>query len=547
MSASNRQRPVVVWPEGDLCRRVVLDGVEVEFVRRGGVWSVAGEGRLVSESALMATLGQPNETLGRARGVAAALNADLVRPDQLSGLGHRLGWMKLRSPYRYWHLDVDERDALAVACAHLDSDEAWHFLGWVLAKRLEWPLRWTPWVPPGRHHWTSPVGGVWEFDRAIELRLGDEFFDALSAHRDERFAALVAATDPDADPERLAEIDRIGESRLTDLVAVNPSTPIETLTTLGIHIVSSPDGMWNRLRVLQNPSTPGWLVTQAAVAPVTRQINDGPFNSERIEIVQRVWAVLHPRAPIRLLRELASCPYRVVRAAVGRTERTPARVLEMIAHSLDPHERAGVAANPAAPHGLLGRLSADPRREVRATVAKNRAAGPELLERLAADRVAEVRRAAAANLSTPPGVLRQLCEDPDIAIAAAAADNPATQRTAMGPVAARLASTRRRQARRVAASMPDTPHSVLADLADDPDPSVRIAVAANPAAAVRTLRCLAERAIAERDLDVLGALINNPTVAGDLRDVVAEGCIELSGPPPQRYMTPADRRRWATR
>lgn len=550
MSVIEEPKPrVLVWPEGDLSRRVVLDGVEAVLVRRDGTWSVTDEERLASESRLLSALDQPYETLERARGVVAALNADLVRPDQLSALAQRLAWTRLRSPDRYGHLALDERDALAVACAHLGGDEVLDFLSWVLSKRLEWPLRRTPWVRPGWHHWTGHSGGGWEFDTTMEARLGAGFFDALAAHRDERFSDLAVFTDPAADPDRLAERAQGADDKMLDLVAVNPATPVETLKHLGCVdvVVSSIEEFRGRMRVLQNPSAPGWLVALAATAPIANRLENHPHYRCDTASAQRFWAVLHPRAPIRLLRELASCCYPRVRATVGRTERTPARVLELIAHSFSPHERAAVAANPAAPGHLLERLAADPRREVRATAAANRAACPEVLERLAADQVAAVRRAAAANRQTPPGVLRRLCEEPDMLIAAAAAGNPATQQTAMGVVAARLASARQRQARRVAAAMPDTPPRVLAGLAADPDAAVRIAVAQNTQAPAATLRRIAERAITERDRATLFALIGNPAVDGELRGLVAEGCIDTSGPPPQRFMTPADRRRWATR
>ena len=490
---SMSKRRVVVWPQGDVVRRVVLDGVEVVLERRAGVWAVADVDALASETALLETLGQPNDALGRARGVAEALNAQLVRPDQLSDLVCRLAWLWIRRPYGYWHLAFDERDALAAACAHLGGDAAFEFLAWVLAKRLEPAWGRTPWMPPGWHNWNGEAR--WEFDSGIAQRLGEGFFDAMAAHADRRFANLAVASDPDADPERLGGLAADGDRHLRDLMAVNPSTPIETLKSLSIGPIRSFDGGCVRLRVLQNPSAPAWLVAEAATAPVADFYANRGWHQGRVEVFQRVWGAMHPRAPMALLRDLAS-------------------------HS-DPTVRAAVAANPAGPPGAL--------------------------RRLAGDTVTAVRREAATNESTPPETLHVLCDDADVLAAAAAAANPGTDRTDMAPVAERLARSDAWLARAIAADLPETPAAVLGLLAADPHRDVREAAAGNPRTPPQALWALARRSEADQDLAILLEMLDNDALDWDLRCWTADACVALSGPPPQRYMTAPDQRRWAQR
>ena len=382
MAKRDKHVTVVIWPDGDLCRRVVLDGVEVTLERRDGVWVVVGEERLASEARLLDVLDQPSQALGRARGVVAALNADLVRPDQVSGLARRLasGWT--RGSHSYGRLRVDERDALAVACAHLDVVEGvWEFVCWVLAKRLEWSLRRVAWVPPGRHAWRGAAW--WEFDTALDRRLGAEFFAAMAAHPDQRFGDLVAATDPGADPGRLAELVRCGDENLRDLLAVNPSTPVGTLEALSCRTAHDYADVCVRLRVLQNPSAPPDLIAQAAVARTTTLLWERRWRRSTADALQRTWAILHPRCPSSLLRDLTSHSDPDVRTTVARSRRAPARVLEALAPSLDADVRAAVAANPSTPGALLERAAADPHRSVRAGAAANPNTPQVLLERLA--------------------------------------------------------------------------------------------------------------------------------------------------------------------
>ena len=544
MSGTNMSgRRVVVWPQGDLVHRVVLDDVEVVLERRAGVWAVVDEEVLASETALLETLGQPNEALGRARGVAAALNAGLVRPDQLSSLVRRLAWLWIRRPYGYRHLAFDERDALAVACAHLGSDAAWEFLVWALSKRLEPALWRTSWVPPGPHGWAAEA--VWEFDRGIDSRLGSGFFDTLEAHPQERFRVLAAATDPTASPSVLGALAAERDLRVLELVAVNPATPIDALEEIVRSTARGSAAQRVRLRVLQNPSVPGWLISQAALAPSGCRESSFVYRTGSAESAQRVWAVMHPRVPKRLLRALASCEDPQVRAAVARSVRTPQRVLEALAPSLDAVVRAGVARNPTAAAEMLMRLGGDPRQSVRAAAAANPAAPPAVLGWLAGDRVASVRRHAASNEATPSRELRALCDDADVLVAAAAATNPATVRTKVCTVAARLARSDSWHARRTAAGLAETPAELLDALAADPHPGVRLAAAANLRTPRHALDMLAQHAEDDEDLDALIALIDNDAVDGALRARVADAYRVLHGPPPQLCITPADERRWA--
>ncbi len=382
-------------PKEDLRLRLAADGFGVELHCRDGGWAVFDEDSVAAELALLEKLGRPSETLERARGVAAALNAGLISPDDTGTWTRRLAVLPARRSHRYSKLRRNERDALTVMCAQLGSDAAWEFLAWVLAKRLEPSLRRTPWMPPGRHSWT--VDTHWEFDETLVQRLGTGFFDAMAAHPDVRFRDLAVATDPEASPDLVEELIDHRDQTIRDLVAVNPSTPLEALEYLSCR--KRPfclDEIRVRLRVLQNPSTPAGVVDAAATAPVDDDYIDQPWPNGSTAAIQKIWAVRHPCAPRRLLRDLASRGDSRVRVVIGQLTRSPARVLEALAHDLTTEVRAAVAGNPSTPAPLLDSLGGDAHRAVRAAVATNPRTGPSLLERLAVDAVPEVRRAAAA-------------------------------------------------------------------------------------------------------------------------------------------------------
>lgn len=542
MSAKKRRSAPVVWPRGDLERRVSLDGVAVVLVRRGGVWAVDDPEALASEAALLGTLGQPTEAAERASGVVAALNAQLVRPDQLSGLVRRLATLEAREHYRYWHLGRDERDALAVACAHLGSDAAWEFLLFALAKRLEPALWRTWWVPPGPHGWGAEA--VWEFDRGIDGRLGSAFFGTLGAHPQQRFGDLAVVTDPHADPADLEAIAAQHDWQIRDLVAVNPSTPPEVLKKFGCFAACNRGEHRLRLRVLQNAATPASLVEQAAVAECSTRYS-ADFDADTAAARQRVWAALHPRVPKRLLRTLASYGHPWVRSTVADSVRAPARVLEALAPSLDMPVRAAVARNPTASAGLLERLAADPHRRVRAWVAANSAAPANVLTRLAEDAAAVVRCTLAANEAVPAAALRALCQDLDVGVVRRAVHNPSADPAWAAPAVRRLARSKHWQARAAAAASAHVSSDLLGMLAADPHARVRHEAAANPRTPVWALDALVSRSAAEGDLDTLMILLRNDSVGGDLRSRAADTARALQGPPPQWAMTPAEERFWS--
>ena len=541
MSAKGRRSASVVWPRGDLERRVLLDGVSVVLVRRGGVWAVDDPETLASEAALLGTLGQPTEAAERAHGVVTALNAQLVRPDQLSGLVRRLATLQDRERYRYWQLGRDERDALAAACAHLGSDAAWEFLLFALAKRLEPALWRTWWVPPGPHGWRAE--SVWEFDRGIDRRLGSAFFETLRAHPQQRFGDLAAATDPEADPAELKAISAGKDYRMRDLVAANPSTPPDVLEKFGCSVANSREAHRVRLRVLQNPATPTRLIARAAVAECSSKLSID-FVAESAAACQRVWAALHPRVPKTLLRTLTSYESPHVRAVVAGSARAPQRVLEALAPSLDMSVRAAVARNPNTPAEVLQRLAADPHRIVRAAVAANPAAPAGALATLAADPVAAVRCALAGNESAPSDTLRVLCEDADVGVVIKAVHNRSTDPARAAPAIERLARSEHWNARVAAAENAYTPAELLRSLAADAHWRVRLAAAANPQTPVCALEALVCRAVAEGDLDTLMVLLYNDSVEGGLRSQAADTATALRGPPPQWSMTATDERIW---
>ena len=117
----------------------------------------------------------------------------------------------------------------------------------------------------------------------------------------------------------------------------------------------------------------------------------------------------------------------------------------------------------------------------------------------------------------------------------------------MALVVARFAHDSRWWVRAVAAELPDTPAELLGRLAADTDREVRRTVATITRTPPEALERIAARARSENDHDMLLTLLGNRSVEGDLRTRVAEKYIELAAPPPQQFMTPADRRRWATR
>ncbi|MGW2275529.1 hypothetical protein [Streptomyces yangpuensis] len=189
----------------------------------------------------------------------------------------------------------------------------------------------------------------------------------------------------------------------------------------------------------------------------------------------------------------------------------PATVRARLAEHPKPEVRAAVAANVADdPPGLLARLADDPDPLVRAFLAMNELLPAELLAVLAEDPEPSVR----ANVVTygrhaPEPVRRALLmdSDPEIRSQAASVYSPPTD---LLPALLADPETRAVAARHVAPS---------AELAGDPDPSVRRAVAAHPHLSAELRDVLAS----DVDLFVRNTIAARPDTPAILRESLVAG------------------------
>ena len=174
---------------------------------------------------------------------------------------------------------------------------------------------------------------------------------------------------------------------------------------------------------------------------------------------------------------------------VARNHMTPPDVLQALAGTTSPTAvRYWIAANPSTPSETLKELVKS--KDLREAVAKNSAAPASLLKALAKYRNKAVLMALAGNGATPGSVRQQLLE------AMTADADP--------------------EARHLAASAPETPLALLAELAIDRTTLVRSGVAANP----RAPHALLE-ALATDEQVVIRAVASNPSASPALLERMA--------------------------
>ncbi len=397
----------------------MCDGLPVRIEQHHGRWSVADEGTLEAELSLLDCLGDQRRTLQRIREVCSALNHGLEW-EEAKSLNRQLRRLDRAYPANFAQVSARNRIAVTRACASVRCEAEWQWLLWMLSKRLEPHLGVTGrdvpdvWVVPGWLAWPHR-DKCWEFDDSFVEELGDEFWEPIAAHRDERVAQLAVAVDPGADPECLARL--AAQSRhlaILDLVAVHPATPesvIEEITAGWQH-----HPLWHLetfLRALQNPAMPPEML--AAITDFgcdTRRASDAEL-WESLTLRTFSWVAASPNCPSSVLWRIAdefagsSRSLRPVRQSIARNPNTDMCLLEEMADDLDPGVRASLARNPKVTSQLLETLAEDRNRQARAAAARHPDTPPDALERLAADRVPSVRAAAEANLSTPDSVAVQ--------------------------------------------------------------------------------------------------------------------------------------------
>lgn len=167
-----------------------------------------------------------------------------------------------------------------------------------------------------------------------------------------------------------------------------------------------------------------------------------------------------------------------------------AEALVDIAHSRwgvrDEDVAKAVAGNASAPQELLDELSRHPSERVRGHVAVNPTTSVEVLDRLSRDPSVHVRAAAVRNSRFPVERLAEFGKDLPDAVAAHVGAPPELLRE----IYRRARPDDRRVLYRLA-NNPRTPAAILAELATNPDSSIRGAIARNASTSDGTLLLLA--------------------------------------------------------
>ncbi len=303
--------------------RLVCDRTPVSIDWRRGRWVVADESALRAEVDMLGRLGDNSMSVDRALAVCGALNACLIYPDEAHSLNRRLAGLERRSPQRFRFTGYEDVIALTQACAWLSTEGAWRWLLWILQRRLEPSMLQTPWRGPGWRHLDRP----WLFETDVAPWLDDEFWDRMASHPDERFRQLAIASDPRADPERLEGLGCSLHSEIRELVAANPSTPLDFISRLAQEEHWSAAGRWlplPQLRALEHPMLPAEDIEQVVLrwldpASSCETARDA---ASLYEVVLR--AVSHPNVSSRTLS-------RVERRYVGGSGVNREHIRQMIA------------------------------------------------------------------------------------------------------------------------------------------------------------------------------------------------------------------------
>ena len=241
-----------------------------------------------------------------------------------------------------------------------------------------------------------------------------------------------------------------------------------TLTSpAAIHLISG--------RIMVNSYMPGWMHTRLLDA------NDP---------LARRHGASDPRIPATLRAELAGDPDRAVRASLAGCVHTPAEALERLARDADGLVRYAATRHPRAPRALLEHFMRDPDPATASAAVANLAARPdpkrtdrspirhayavhasldtEWMARYANDRVHAVRAALGTNIALPAVLQQQLAQDPEPIVRLSIARRVHADPTAL----AILANDPNLRTRERVAHHGDSPTEVRAALANDPEPVV---------------------------------------------------------------------------
>lgn len=214
-------------------------------------------------------------------------------------------------------------------------------------------------------------------------------------------------------------------------------------------------------------------------------------------------------------------------------------------------EQQAIAADPETPRRLLESLSSSEHFEIRLAVAANLSTPSESLTKLAEEPNESIHQAIAENPNTPPAVLTQLAKSSkqSVAVLEAIVRHPATPL----PILEHLVSSKYPSVtqgaienlywgtnfdpqwktlyqNRLASTYPDLPSPLrqkLEKMVVNPDPEIRIKLAADPKTPPQILSQLAH----DLDIEVRLALVNNPQIPGRiLGEFIGQ---ELGDPPTQ--------------
>ncbi len=350
-------------------------------------------------------------------------------------------------------------------------------------------------------------------------RASEELLEQLSLDRKSVVRAAVAAN-PKTPAWVLAKLAKDSSSNwdVRGNVASNSNTEPHVLEQLAEDFVES-----IRCSVAKNPSTP---------IPVLERLS-----KERSKHVLGCLAE-NVNTPVSVLVALSQSTDKSIRERVAKHTSTPTDILAKLASDSDLQVLSEVAknkntrfsvlaemsavlagANPNVPATTLRNLAKVGDVNVRGVIAENPNAPVDLLVQLAADPEFFVRCRVAANPKTPKSILEKLARDENKAVSLWLTENPSFPEDLVD-VAAAKAAKGNHIARQILARNRRTPGRVLAELAKDIEPVVRVEVARNPSTPISTLRYLVKHG-----RSILGAI----TGGANARDEVAlnvNRCIE---------------------
>jgi hypothetical protein len=230
----------------------------------------------------------------------------------------------------------------------------------------------------------------------------------------------------------------------------------------------------------------------------------------------RKWVARNSALPPALAAELASAAAWRVRVALARNPNTPPELLDQLAGDTMPPVRAAVARNAATPAGTLERLASDERVSICVAVARNRMTPAPVLEQLARSTKRSVRLGVRTNPAAPQEALELLAEEParrpgerfpwlgdawkrrkpKQASRAGQRDTSESYQKALAMLPPEVVLRQQQEREQVeqqkqTARDPGQPAEVLEPLAQHPLPTVRAALAENPAASPALLMRLA--------------------------------------------------------